>query len=46
MIGFVDSHVSYLQIYWNSTIIYPNGNSSVAAYYDPPAWYDYQWSGK
>jgi prepilin-type N-terminal cleavage/methylation domain-containing protein len=46
MVGFADSHVSYLKIYWNSTITYPNGNSSVAAYYDPPAGYDYQWSGK
>jgi prepilin-type N-terminal cleavage/methylation domain-containing protein len=44
--GFADSHVSFIQIYWNSTITYPNGNSSVAAYYDPPAGYDYQWSGK
>ena len=24
---------------------YPNGGVSVAAYYDPPAGYDYQWSG-
>jgi prepilin-type N-terminal cleavage/methylation domain-containing protein/prepilin-type processing-associated H-X9-DG protein len=45
MIGFVDGHVSYIKIYWNSTITYPNGNGSVAAYYDPPAGYDYQWSG-
>jgi prepilin-type N-terminal cleavage/methylation domain-containing protein/prepilin-type processing-associated H-X9-DG protein len=45
MISFVDGHVNYLEIYWNSAIAYPNGNSSVAAYYDPPAGYDYQWSG-
>ena len=45
MVGFVDNHVSYIKMYWNSTIHYPNGNSSVAAYYDPPAGYDYQWSG-
>jgi prepilin-type processing-associated H-X9-DG protein len=45
MISFVDGHVSYINIYWNSTISYPNGNSSVAAYYDPPAGYDYKWSG-
>jgi prepilin-type N-terminal cleavage/methylation domain-containing protein len=45
MVGFVDSHVSYIKIYWNSTIGYPNGGISVAAYYDPPAGYDYQWSG-
>ncbi len=45
MISFVDSHASYINIYWNSTIRYPNGGYSVAAYYDPPAGYDYQWSG-
>jgi prepilin-type N-terminal cleavage/methylation domain-containing protein len=45
MVSFVDSHVSYIKIYWNSTIGYPNGGISVAAYYDPPAGYDYQWSG-
>jgi prepilin-type N-terminal cleavage/methylation domain-containing protein len=45
MVSFVDSRVSYIKIYWNSTIGYPNGGSSVAAYYDPPAGYDYQWSG-
>ena len=43
--SFVDSHVSYINIYWNSTLSYPNGGISVAAYYDPPAGYDYQWSG-
>jgi len=45
MVSFVDSHVSYINIYWNSTLGYPNGDFSVAAYYDPPAGYDYQWSG-
>ncbi len=45
MVSFVDSHVSYIKIFWNSTIGYPNGGVSVAAYYDPPAGYDYQWSG-
>jgi prepilin-type N-terminal cleavage/methylation domain-containing protein len=45
MVSFADSHVSYINIYWNSTISYPNGGISVAAYYDPPAGYDYQWSG-
>ena len=44
-VSFVDGHVSYLKIYWDSTISYPNGGISVAAYYDPPAGYDYQWSG-
>jgi len=45
MVSFVDGHVSYIKIYWNSTLSYPNGGISVAAYYDPPAGYDYQWSG-
>ena len=45
MVSFVDSHASYIKIYWNSTLGYPNGGISVAAYYDPPAGYDYQWSG-
>ena len=45
MVSFTDSHVSYVTIYWDSSIRYPNGGGSVAAYYDPPAGYDYQWSG-
>src|ERR1039458_5682633 len=45
MVSFVDGHASYINIYWNNTINYPNGGISVAAYYDPPAGYDYQWSG-
>jgi len=34
-----------VRIYWNNTLSYPNGGVSVAAYYDPPGGYDYQWSG-
>ena len=45
IVSFVDGHASYINIYWNSTVSYPNGGISVAAYYDPPAGYDYQWSG-
>jgi prepilin-type N-terminal cleavage/methylation domain-containing protein/prepilin-type processing-associated H-X9-DG protein len=45
MVSFVDGHVRYLNIYWNSTLGYPNGGVSLAAYYDPPSGYDYQWSG-
>jgi hypothetical protein len=45
MVSFVDALISYINIYWNSTLSYPNGGISVAAYYDPPAGYDYQWSG-
>ena len=45
VVSFADSHVSYINIYWNSTLSYPNGGASLAAYYDPPAGYEYQWSG-
>ena len=42
MVSFVDGHVSYIKIYWDS-------NTSPAHFeawhYDPPAGYDYQWSG-
>jgi prepilin-type N-terminal cleavage/methylation domain-containing protein len=43
VISFVDGHVSYSKIYYNS-----NTNSlgfySFAFFYNPPAGYDYQWS--
>jgi prepilin-type N-terminal cleavage/methylation domain-containing protein len=45
LVSFVDGHVSYIKMFWNSTIQYPNGAMSVSAYYDPPAGYDYKWSG-
>ena len=42
MVSFVDGHVNYIKIYWDS-------NTSPAHFeawhYDPPAGYDYQWSG-
>ena len=41
MVGFVDGHVSYTRIYWDSAF---NGGISQAFMYDPPASYDYQWS--
>ncbi len=44
MVSFVDGHVSYIKIYWNSAR-YPNGYLSLAMEYNPPAGYDYQWSG-
>jgi prepilin-type N-terminal cleavage/methylation domain-containing protein len=44
LVGCVDGHVSYLKIYWNSELRYPNGNYSCAGYYDPPDGYEYQWS--
>jgi len=41
MVSFVDGHVSYIKIYWDSAF---NGGRSQAFMYDPPASYDYQWS--
>ncbi len=40
-VSFVDGHVSYLKIYWDSAF---NGGTSQAFMYDPLAGYDYQWS--
>ncbi len=45
IVSYVDGHLNYLKIYWNSTLAYPNGGLSVPGYYDPPPGYDYQWSG-
>jgi prepilin-type N-terminal cleavage/methylation domain-containing protein len=39
-VSFVDGHASYLKIYWQEI---PGG--SLACEYDPPAGYDYKWSG-
>jgi len=39
LVGFVDGHISYVKIYWNSNF------STTSCCYDPPAGYDYQWSG-
>jgi prepilin-type N-terminal cleavage/methylation domain-containing protein len=44
MAGFVDGHVDYIKIYW-STNRYADGGLSFADNYNPPAGYDYQWSG-
>ena len=44
MVSFVDGHASNTSMYWNNALSYPNGGASFAAYYDPPADYDYQWS--
>jgi len=42
VVSFVDGHVSYIKIYWDTN------NATVghqeAWHYDPPAGYDYQWS--
>jgi prepilin-type N-terminal cleavage/methylation domain-containing protein len=37
VVSFVDGHVSYIKIYWDSSKL-------VAGFCDPPAGYDYQWS--
>lgn len=47
MVSFVDGHVSYIKIHWRTNRIESGGISYVmnAADFDPPAGYDYQWSG-
>jgi prepilin-type N-terminal cleavage/methylation domain-containing protein len=44
VVGFVDGHVSYIKIYWDSSTN-SSGNLSFSFFYDPPTGYDYQWSG-
>ncbi len=39
MVGFVDSHVSFIKIFWDS-----NRRGDFALIYDPPGGYDYKWS--
>ena len=39
MVSYVDGHVSYIKTYWNGQA------GSLAIFYNPPAGYDYQWSG-
>ena len=42
MAGFVDGHVSFTKMYWDSATT----NDHIEAWqYDPPAGYDYKWSG-
>jgi prepilin-type N-terminal cleavage/methylation domain-containing protein/prepilin-type processing-associated H-X9-DG protein len=38
MIGFVDGHVGYINMYWNPAF------HLTSACYDPPDEYDYKWS--
>lgn len=47
MVSFVDGHVSYTKMFWNSNVVtYPAGQGySMAVFYDPPSGYGYQWSG-
>jgi prepilin-type N-terminal cleavage/methylation domain-containing protein/prepilin-type processing-associated H-X9-DG protein len=42
MVSFVDGHVSYLKMYWKGSWL---PGPVLAMDYDPPAGYDYQWSG-
>ena len=39
LVGFVDGHVSYIKIYWNTNL------DMTTCGYNPPAGYDYKWSG-
>ena len=39
MASFVDGHASYIEMYWNGH------SGSEAMFYNPPAGYNYQWSG-
>ena len=48
MVSFVDGHVSYIKIYWNTNIVVLAGgtyHATMAICYDPPPGYEYQWSG-
>jgi prepilin-type N-terminal cleavage/methylation domain-containing protein len=40
-VGFVDGHVNYIKMFWDGA--WPQGTLALA--HDPPAEYDYQWSG-
>jgi prepilin-type N-terminal cleavage/methylation domain-containing protein len=42
IVSFVDGHVSYIKIYWDPKT---TPTHFQAWHYDPPAGYDYQWSG-
>jgi prepilin-type processing-associated H-X9-DG protein len=41
MVSFVDGHVSYIKIYWGGN----NPPGSLALHHEPPAGYNYKWSG-
>ena len=42
VMSFVDGHASYIKIYWNGT----QGPGGFSAFYEPPAGYEYKWTGK
>jgi prepilin-type N-terminal cleavage/methylation domain-containing protein len=41
VMSFVDGHVSFIPIYWNGA----KGFDGIAYLYEPPATYEYKWSG-
>jgi prepilin-type N-terminal cleavage/methylation domain-containing protein len=47
VVGFVDGHVSYIRMYWNTNMVAQGSTFlvSLAFEYDPPPGYEYQWSG-
>ena len=42
MVGFVDGHVSFIRVYWDSAV---TNDHYEAWQYNPPAGYAYRWSG-
>ncbi len=42
VMSFVDGHVGYIKIYWNGV----QGPDGFSAFYEPPAGYEYKWTGK
>jgi len=40
VVSFVDGHVAYIKIHWNN-----NTPHDFALQHEPPASYDYKWSG-
>jgi prepilin-type N-terminal cleavage/methylation domain-containing protein len=47
VVAFVDGHVRYIEIYWNSNVVADATGFAytIASDYNPPGEYEYQWSG-
>jgi len=43
LVSFVDGHISYIKMFWDAARAITGHEE--AWHYDPPAGYDYQWSG-
>ena len=43
LVSFVDGHISYVKMYWDTNNT--QSGHQEAWHYDPPAGYDYKWSG-